>query len=118
MSQHTFAARVGVTQPAVAGWLAGAVPYARTINAICRIFGVRRAWLLYGEGKKIAPRARTGSAAELPPEYNLREKISFIEERGTPEQLALVDAFLQSVREQLGVEIAGKPAGRTRRSSS
>jgi len=116
ISQHAFADLVGVTQPAVAGWRSGAIPYARTVNRICAMCGVRRAWLLYGEGEKEAPRAAKGRASEEPAEYNRREKITFIEEQA-PELLPLVDAFLDSVQRQHGAGLASKPQKKTREAS-
>ena len=109
-----LADRVGVTPGAVSGWLRGTIPYPRTLNKICLVLGVRRDWLLHGEGEKHLPALR--NAEEMPPTYNRREKITFIEEQA-PELLPLVDAFLDSVHKQLGAAPAKKPAKRTRESS-
>jgi len=115
ITQHALAAMVGVTQPAVAGWLEGAIPYARTVNKICSVLGVRRDWLLYGEGKKYLPKApRAQPLREDAPEYNVREKITLIEEQ-KPELIPLIDAFLDTLQKQpLPGAIRGKPARKTR----
>ena len=113
MTQQMLAERVGVTQSAVAGWMQGTIPYARTLNQICLALSVRRDWLLHGQGDKKLPKFR---AEEMPTGYNRREKITYIEEQ-MPELLPLVDAFLDSVKKQLGVGLDGKPSRNTRRSS-
>lgn len=113
LTQDALAERVGVTGAAVSGWLKGTIPYPKTLNKICLALGVRRDWLLHGEGKKELPKF---SAEEMPPTYSRREKITFIEEQA-PELLPLVDAFLESVRSQLGAAPARKPSRKTRGSS-
>lgn len=117
ITQHGLAKLVGVTQPAVRGWLEGTIPYPRTLNRLCVAIGVHRDWLLYGEGDKYFSKEVRARLAEMPQEYNLQEKITWIEERGTPRQIAMVDSFLESVRELLGGESRRKPEKRTRRSS-
>jgi transcriptional regulator with XRE-family HTH domain len=114
LTQEALAERIGVTHQAVGRWLKGAIPYPSTLNKICLALGVRRDWLLYGEGKKELP--DIGSIQELPRDYSRREKITFIEEQA-PELLPLVDSFLESVRRQIGDERASKPKRRTRESS-
>ena len=113
LTQEALAERVGVSQQAVGGWLRGSVPYPSTLNKLCLSLGVRRDWLLYGEGKKHLPKMLI---EELPREYSRREKITFIEEQA-PELLPLVDAFLDSMQKQLGAAPANKPTKRTRESS-
>lgn len=113
MTQEALAERVGVTPSAVTGWLHGSIPYPSTLNKLCLALGVRRDWLLYGEGKKELPKI---AIEEMPVTYSRREKITFIEEQA-PELLPLVDAFLDSVQKQLGAGSASKPKRRTRESS-
>jgi transcriptional regulator with XRE-family HTH domain len=115
LTQDALAERVGVTQAAVGGWLHGAIPYPSTLNRICLTLGVRRDWLLYGEGEKYLPK-NLNIVREMPPTYSRREKITFIEEQA-PELLPLVDAFLDSVRKKLGAGHTSKPSKKTRRSS-
>lgn len=105
MTQHTLAFLADVTQPAVAGWLNGTKPYPSTINKLCRIFGVRRDWLLYGEGKKHLPKSALRSVIrEGDSEYGaLLKKVTFIEESGNAELISQVDAFLDLACQQLGV---------------
>lgn len=112
LTQQALAERVDASQRAVAGWLQGVMPHAKTLNKICFALGVRRDWLLYGEGEKYLGKIRL---EEMPPGYNRREKITFIEEQA-PELLPLVDAFLDSVQKQLG-ERAGTRARKSRRAS-
>lgn len=113
LTQEALADRVGVTQRAVAGWLQGTIPYPKTLNRICFELGVRRDWLLYGEGEKELPKIRT---AEMPHAYSRREKITWIEE-SAPELLPLVDAFFQNLEKQLGVARDGTRSRKIRRSS-
>jgi len=113
LTQQALADRVGVTQRAVTGWLQGVIPYPKTLNRICLTLGIRRDWLLYGEGDKHLPKFAT---EELPPTYNRREKITFIEEQA-PELLPLVDAFLESMHKQLAAGRGGKRSRKTSRAS-
>ena len=55
------------------------------------------------------PSSSVDRAKETPPDYDLMKKVIFIEEQGTPEQLALLDAFLDKVCEQLGFDRGRKP---------
>ena len=113
LTQDALAERVGVTGSAVNGWLHGTIPYPKTLNKICLALGIRRDWLLYGEGEKDLPKF---TSQEMPPTYSRREKITFIEEQA-PELLPLVDAFLESVHKQLGAAHAGKRSRKTSRAS-
>jgi transcriptional regulator with XRE-family HTH domain len=115
LTQEALADRVGVTPSAVGGWLRGTIPYARTLNKLCLVLGVRRDWLLHGEGEKYLPEGFR-VAEEMPTGYSRREKITFIEEQA-PELLPLVDAFLDSVQKKLAAAPGGKRAKKTRRSS-
>jgi transcriptional regulator with XRE-family HTH domain len=115
MTQYGLAQLVEVTPPAVSGWLKeGTIPYPSTVNRLCLALGVRRDWLLYGEGDKYLGKIPT--IEEMPASYSRREKITFIEDHA-PELLPLVDDFLESVRKQLAAERAGKRRRKTRRSS-
>lgn len=116
LTQDALGERVGVTGSAVNGWLHGAIPYPRTLNKVCLTLGVRRDWLLYGEGEKYLPKVASVNLKEMPPSYTVREKITFIEEQA-PELLPLVDAFLESVHKQLAVGRDGKRARKTNRAS-
>lgn len=112
LTQQALADRVGVSQAAVGGWLRGTIPYPRTLNEVCLTLGVRRDWLLRGKGEKYLPK---GLVSEMPPTYSLREKIIYIEEQA-PELLPMVDAFLDSLRKQLG-DASGKPSKKARGAS-
>jgi transcriptional regulator with XRE-family HTH domain len=116
LTQDALADRVGVTGSAVNGWLHGTIPYPRTLNKICLSLGIRRDWLLHGDGEKNLAKLDETKLQEMPPSYSRRDKITFIEEQA-PELLPLVDAFLESVHKQLGAGHAGKRSRRTRQSS-
>jgi transcriptional regulator with XRE-family HTH domain len=116
LTQQAVAERVGVRQGSVWNWLTGAVPHPSTLNKLCLTLGVRRDWLLYGEGEKYLPDLAKLIVQEMPPTYSRREKITFIEEN-MPELLPLVDAFLDSMRKQLDDEGASKPKRKVRQSS-
>lgn len=116
LTADELARQAGVTGPAVLGWLKGIMPYPRTLNTLCAIFGVRRRWLLEGEGAKFLPKGKEGIAAEGPAEYSRREKITFIEEQ-RPELLPLLDAFLDTARKQLRAAPPRERARKARRSS-
>jgi len=111
MSQYRLAELAGVTQPAITGWFNGATPYPSTVNRLCMIFGVRRDWLLYGEGKKHLPKAAQRSVIrEGESEYGaLLQKIAFIEQSGNKELISQVDAYLDLACQQLGVPLGKKP---------
>lgn len=51
LSRRQLARLVSVTAPTVTGWLTGAIPYPKTVTALCQRLGISRAWLLRGEGK-------------------------------------------------------------------
>jgi transcriptional regulator with XRE-family HTH domain len=111
MTQPTLAFLADVTQPAVNGWLNGATPYPKTISKLCGIFGVRRDWLMYGEGKKHLPKsALRKTLREDEAEYGaLLKKVTFIEQSGDAELISQVDAFLDLACQQLGVRRDKKP---------
>lgn len=113
LTHQALADRVGVTPSAVGGWLQGTIPYPKTLNRLCLALGIRRDWLLSGEGEKEIPKTLL---QEMPPTYSRREKVTLIEEKA-PELLPLLDAFLESMQKQLGAERDGKPSRKTRRSS-
>lgn len=56
-----------------------------------------------------SPSSNIDRAKETSPDYDLMKKVIFIEEQGTPEQLALIDAFLDKICEQLGFDRGRKP---------
>lgn len=116
LTQQGLAERVGVTTSAVTGWLHGTIPYPKTLNRICLTLGVRRDWLMYGEGEKYLPAITMDRIEEMPATYTAREKITFIEEK-SPELMPLVHSFLDSVRKLLVDERADKPEQRTGQSS-
>ena len=116
LTADEFGRQVGVTGPAVTGWMKGAMPYPRTLNRICALFGVRRQWILTGEGEKYLPKGKEGVVNDGPAEYSRREKITFIEEQ-RPELLPLLDAFLDTAHKQLGAAPPRKRARKARRSS-
>jgi hypothetical protein len=104
-----------VTQPTVGNWLNGTKPYPSHVNRLCAIFGVRRDWLLYGEGEKFLPKSALRAVMrEGDSEYGaLLQKVTFIEQSGNPALIAQVDAFLDLACQQLGV-----PRDKKRRKSS
>jgi transcriptional regulator with XRE-family HTH domain len=111
MSQHKLAKLAKVTQPAITGWMNGAVPYPSTVNLLCAIFGVRRDWLLYGEGKKHLPKSALRNVArEGDSEYGaLLQKVTFIAQSDDEDLKAQVDAFLDLACRQLGMPRDKKP---------
>lgn len=107
LTQAALAERVGVTQTAVATWLHGSrKPYEKHVQKICLTLGIRRDWLLYGEGEKYL-RAGVVQETPMPTGYSRREKIRYIEDHA-PELLPLVDEFLGSVQRQLGGSDTGR----------
>ncbi len=111
MTQDFLAALADVSQPTVGNWLKGTTPYPSHVNRLCAIFGVRRDWLLYGEGKKELPdAARRAVLREGDAEYgSLLKKVTFIEQSGNPDLIAQVDAFLDLACKQLGVRRDKRP---------
>jgi transcriptional regulator with XRE-family HTH domain len=115
LTLSALADRVGVTPGAVNGWLNGTIPYPRTLNRICLALGVRRDWLLYGDGKKQLPAEALARIQEMPATYGRHEKLRFIEEN-RPEILPMVDAFLESAQKQTASEGGDKPGEKSDRS--
>jgi transcriptional regulator with XRE-family HTH domain len=111
MTQEFLAQLADVTQPTVGNWLSGTKPYPSHVNRLCAIFGVRRDWLLYGEGEKSLPKAALRSVMrEGDSEYGaLLQKVSHIEQSGNLDLIAQVDAFLDLACKQLGVRRDKKP---------
>jgi transcriptional regulator with XRE-family HTH domain len=92
LTQHALAERVGVTQSAVSDWLRRSrIPHDEHLNKICAALGVRREWLLTGDGDKDLPNIYI--VQEIPTGYTRREKLAFIEEN-FPEALPMLDSFL------------------------
>lgn len=55
LNQTEFGQKIGVKQSAVTGYESGTrTPMNPVIEAICRVYGVNRAWLLYGSGEMFA----------------------------------------------------------------
>jgi transcriptional regulator with XRE-family HTH domain len=112
ISQKKLSDRIFISPSTVTRWFTGdSSPQPRTIEAIANAIGVRKEWLLTGEGERDAPDAGPGTASvrESAAGYETVKHVIFIEETGTPEQIALVKAFLKSVRDQ----IAHAPGGHT-----
>ena len=66
LNQSEFAARIGVSQTAVAAWEAGTRnPMDAIIQSICREFGVSERWLRSGEGEMFPPRDRLSELSAL-----------------------------------------------------
>lgn len=58
LTKTDFAERIGVSQPFVSRLCMNGTPSDRTINDICREFGVSEAWLRTGDGEMIKPMSR------------------------------------------------------------
>lgn len=58
-TQYQLAQIAGVSQPAVARWMGGSVPFRQKLHAICSHYGVRPEWLVEGTGPKKAPESKS-----------------------------------------------------------
>jgi transcriptional regulator with XRE-family HTH domain len=107
VSQKELSRRIFIDPSTVNRWFTGgSVPQPRTVEAIANALGVRKEWLLTGKGERAAPpgeRARSVVVEETSPNYDMVKKVIFIHETGTPEQLALLSSFLDTVCEKLGL---------------
>lgn len=110
MTQRILAELAEVTQPTVANWLSGRIPSPIHLNRLCAIFGVRRQWLLNGQGDKLLPekvllsvlRAGEGEFGAL------LKKVAFIEQSGNPALIAQVEAYLDLAYRQIRFSRNGK----------
>lgn len=82
LTQAEFGARIGIKQSSVALIETGRPTSDRTITGICKEFGVRREWLVDGEGEMFAPKENT-ALDQLAKEFSL-----------SPEETAMVRRFV------------------------
>ena len=107
LTQAEFARKLGIaSQQTYGNYEKGRrVPKPPILQRIAQRCGVSIDWLLGSpdqmprSSNTIDPERRVSETA---PDYGLMKKIVVIAEEGTPEQIALVNAFLESVCKQLG----------------
>ena len=63
LTKTDFAERIGVSQPFVSRLCMNGTPSDRTINDICREFGVNEVWLRTGDGDMLRPVSRSEEIA-------------------------------------------------------
>jgi transcriptional regulator with XRE-family HTH domain len=108
ISQEELAHRLGISRNYVSMIEGGRAPS----DQVVRHFSLLEASPLPPgpkQGGSSSESSEADRAKETPPDYDLMKKVIFIEEEGTPEQLALLDAFLDKVCEQLGFDRGQKP---------
>ena len=96
LSQPRAADLIGVTQQAVNNWLKGnSQPSISNVIAICNALGVRRDWLLYGEGAK-----KSTIVQDQAPDYarklRVRKDVDVVLETAAPERLRLFEGIVKT----------------------
>ena len=107
LTQKELAERIFINPSTVTRWITGgSTPQPRTVEAIANAIGVRKEWLLTGEGEIDGPASsdarHQAMVKEKEPPYEALQHVIFIEKSGTPDQIALMRSFLKMVHEQIG----------------
>lgn len=107
LNQSEFAARIGVSQTAVAAWEAGTRnPMDAIIQSICREFGVSELWLRSGEGEMFPPRDRLSELSALAGRFLASDPTDFQQRFArmmlslTPEEWALLESKASQLFDQ------------------
>lgn len=107
LNQSEFAARIGVSQTAVAAWEAGTRnPMDAIIQSICREFGVSERWLRSGEGEMFPPRDRLSELSALAGRFLASDPTDFQQRFArmmlslTPEEWALLESKASQLFDQ------------------
>lgn len=107
LNQSEFAARIGVSQTAVAAWEAGTRnPMDAIIQSICREFGVSERWLRSGEGEMFPPRDRLSELSALAGRFLSSDPTDFQQRFArmmlslTPEEWALLESKASQLFDQ------------------
>lgn len=107
LNQSEFAARIGVSQTAVAAWEAGTRnPMDAIIQSICREFGVSERWLRSGEGEMFPPRDRLSELSALAGRFLSSDPSDFQQRFArmmlslTPEEWALLESKASQLFDQ------------------
>lgn len=107
LNQSEFAARIGVSQTAVAAWEAGTRnPMDAIIQSICREFGVSERWLRSGEGEMFPPRDRLSELSALAGRFLASDPSDFQQRFArmmlslTPEEWALLESKASQLFDQ------------------
>lgn len=107
LNQSEFAAKIGVSQTAVAAWEAGTRnPMDAIIQSICREFGVSERWLRSGEGDMFPPRDRLSELSALAGRFLASDPTDFQQRFArmmlslTPEEWALLESKASQLFDQ------------------
>lgn len=107
LNQSEFAARIGVSQTAVAAWEAGTRnPMDAIIQSICREFGVSERWLRSGEGEMFPPRDRLSELSSLAGRFLASDPTDFQQRFArmmlslSPEEWALLESKASQLFDQ------------------
>ena len=107
LNQSEFAARIGVSQTAVAAWEAGTRnPMDAIIQSICREFGVSERWLRSGEGEMFPPRDRLSELSALAGRFLASDPTDFQQRFArmmlplSPEEWALLESKASQLFDQ------------------
>jgi transcriptional regulator with XRE-family HTH domain len=105
LTQKELSERIFINPSTVTRWITGgSTPQPRTVEAIANAIGVRKEWLLTGDGERDAPGGSSRSSMVVKEDgvdYETVKHVIFIEEAGTPEQIAAARAFLKTLRDQI-----------------
>lgn len=97
LSQGAIATKLGVTQQAVGHWAKGITkPTELNIGRICREFGLRRDWLLYGEGDRELGSYRVKEEADYGRKQRVQRTVEVVLENSSADQLQLFEGIVKT----------------------
>ena len=107
LTKTAFAARLNLSQPHVSRLCTGETrPSDRTINDICKTFGVNEPWLRTGEGEMFVDRSKKEEIAFivgriLHDDSDFRQKLISVLARMTPEETELLKKMAVELAEEM-----------------
>lgn len=107
LTKTAFAARLNLSQPYVSHLCLGNKdPSDRTINDICKTFGVNESWLRTGEGEMFVDRSKKEEVAFivgriLHDDSDFRQKLISVLARMTPEETELLKKIAVELAEEI-----------------
>lgn len=98
LKQHDFAVALGITDSSVSTMCSGkSNPSGQTINDICRVYNVNRAWLETGEGEMFKPLKQQAEIEKL-----FKEVLSEPKDNGEQFRKALINAIARIPSDRWG----------------
>jgi transcriptional regulator with XRE-family HTH domain len=110
ISQHALARELGISQPTVRNWVTGVnPPKPSNVSDLCQALGVRRDWLVHGDGAKDLPKPNGMIVREDDPGFREVEKVTFIMQNGSADQKEAARSILDALAKQVRRSTARQP---------